>query len=339
MAEYKVAQDVEAEDKLLGPFSFRQFIYLIVVAIAIALAWGLAQIFVGLAIIPLPIILFFGALALPLRKDQPMEIYLAALASYLLKPHFRVWSPDGIEHSIEITAPKTVEESLTKDLSENEAEKRLSYLANIADTEGWSIRHATEPNPNSSMNPDQYYAAQQTPDMLDDSGGVARNFDTMITRADQQRRQQIINNMHNPQAQNLQQPQQQDQYIPPEPETTNYSSQTFFNGSAPRYNPYPNMHQSVIPPEGQTPHQQTPVPSQQITPQNREQTPDVRQVQADTSIQPAQPQESTSNNTVSTDIMNLANSNSLSIETIQHEANRLKKKEEKKDDEVFISLH
>ena len=39
MAVYKVAQDVEAEDKLLGPFSFRQFIYLIIVVIAIALAW------------------------------------------------------------------------------------------------------------------------------------------------------------------------------------------------------------------------------------------------------------------------------------------------------------
>ena len=90
MAEYKVAQDVEAEDKLLGPFSFRQFIYLIVVAIAGALAWGLAQIFVGLAIIPLPIILFFGALALPLRKDQPMEIYLAAIVSFYLKPRKRL---------------------------------------------------------------------------------------------------------------------------------------------------------------------------------------------------------------------------------------------------------
>ena len=56
MAEYTVAQDVEADDKLIGPFSFRQFIYLIVVAGASAIAWGLAQIFVVLAILPLPII-------------------------------------------------------------------------------------------------------------------------------------------------------------------------------------------------------------------------------------------------------------------------------------------
>ena len=30
MATYKVPQDVEAEDKLLGPFTFRQFIYLLI---------------------------------------------------------------------------------------------------------------------------------------------------------------------------------------------------------------------------------------------------------------------------------------------------------------------
>ena len=86
MATYKVPQDVEADDKLIGPFSFRQFIYLIIVAMAGALAWGLAQLFIGLAIIPLPVIVFFGALALPLRKDQPMEIYMAAIVSFYLKP-------------------------------------------------------------------------------------------------------------------------------------------------------------------------------------------------------------------------------------------------------------
>jgi hypothetical protein len=47
MAVYKVPQDVEAEDKLIGPFSFRQFIYLIVAALGIFLSWALSQIFSG----------------------------------------------------------------------------------------------------------------------------------------------------------------------------------------------------------------------------------------------------------------------------------------------------
>ena len=54
MATYKVPQDVEADDKLLGPFSFRQFVYLIIVAASIGIAWILAQIFIGLIIIPIP---------------------------------------------------------------------------------------------------------------------------------------------------------------------------------------------------------------------------------------------------------------------------------------------
>ena len=41
MAQYKVPQDVEADDKLIGPFSFRQFVYLLIAGGLIALAVAL----------------------------------------------------------------------------------------------------------------------------------------------------------------------------------------------------------------------------------------------------------------------------------------------------------
>ena len=84
MADYKVPQDVEADDKLLGPFTFRQLIYLFVTAGLIALAVALFKLFPLLALIPLPPILLFAVLALPLKKDQPMETYLAAVISFRL---------------------------------------------------------------------------------------------------------------------------------------------------------------------------------------------------------------------------------------------------------------
>ena len=87
MATYKVPQDVEAEDKLLGPFTFRQFIYLLISAAGIAIIFGLFQIFPLLAIIPIPFTFFFLILALPIKKDQPMEVYLASIASFYLKPN------------------------------------------------------------------------------------------------------------------------------------------------------------------------------------------------------------------------------------------------------------
>ena len=382
MAVYKVAQDVEADDKLIGPFSFRQFVYLIIVALAGALAWGLSRIFIGLAVIPLPVILFFGALALPLRKDQPMEVYLAAILSFYLKPRRRLWSPDGIESLIEITAPKVIEVQRTKDLSQSEAERRLSYLANIVDTEGWAVRHSAAPT-ESSMNSDVFFTAQQTEDVLDNNGGVAQSFNTMIAQADERRRQEMIQRMQTPQPQQtatppspqpsitpqpeLVMPQQMpivtatpplglpaaqapipvapDQFVQPtpllQPQPT-YPTVQPLPVAAPFYNPYPTIHQTVIQPLGATPQTTpTPVTSAPVPPQ---QAPPVPQAAAPitpviTGPPTVNPPESTSETVVSPDIIKLASNPDLSIETIQREADRIKKKEEAADDEIYVSLH
>lgn len=195
MAVYKVPQDVEADDKLIGPFSFRQFIYLIVVAIACAGAWGLAQVVPVLAIIPLPVILFFGALALPLRKDQPMEAYLSAVVSfYFLKSRKRFWQPDGIDSFVTIIPPKDADRILTKDLDEAEATKRLSYLADLVDTHGWAIRGAGV-TPDTSISTDLYYESQQTPDMMDNTTPAAQALTQQLSDSADERRQDAIAGM------------------------------------------------------------------------------------------------------------------------------------------------
>ncbi|MGB4762536.1 MAG: PrgI family protein [Candidatus Saccharimonas sp.] len=345
MAVYKVAQDVEADDKLLGPFSFRQFVYLIVVAIACALAYGLSRIFIPLAIIPLPVIIFFGALALPLRKDQPMEIYLAALLQYYLKPRRRFWTPDGVESLIEITAPKVVEVHRTKDITESEAERRLSYLADIADTEGWAVRHAAGYT-GSAMVSDAYFEAQQTQDVLDTTGGVAQSIGSMIDQSTERRRQEAVALMQ----QASQQPVAPQPVFTPPPVADPYAQLGQPVQSVPQlpspattanplYNPYPtNIHQSVIQPlsAGQQIAASniptaTPVPQ----PSKTVSTPSETQVQNQSQNPTTKPSEKP----LSPDIINLANNADLSIETIQREADRIQKKSEAEDGEVFISLH
>ena len=140
MAQYKVPQDVEAEDKLLGPFTFRQFIYILIAFALAGVAFLFFNIFPVLVIIPVPFIIFLLVLALPLKKDQPMETYLAAVISFYTKPHKRIWEPGEPESTIVITAPKKVEERRTKDLNGEEASRRLSFLADIVDTEGYAIK-------------------------------------------------------------------------------------------------------------------------------------------------------------------------------------------------------
>lgn len=167
MAQYKVPQDVEADDKLIGPFNFRQFIYLLIVAALIALAWALGQVFPLFAILPIPPALFLLVLALPLRKDQPMETYIAALISFYTKPNRRLWNPGQRESTIEITAPKIIEKTLTKGISEEEAGRRLSFLANVVDSEGYSIKDSIVA-PTSSPVRDEFIAeAESTPDIFE----------------------------------------------------------------------------------------------------------------------------------------------------------------------------
>lgn len=180
MAVYKVPQDVEADDKLIGPFSFRQFIYLIVVAISIAGAWGLSQLFIPLAIIPLPFIIFFSALALPLRKDQPMEAYLSAVVSfYFLKSHKRLWQPDGIDSFVTIIPPKDSEKILTKEIDETEASKRLGFLAEVVDTHGWAVRGANS-TMDTSLSKDIYYEAQAATDVMAEQSSKAQEMNRKL---------------------------------------------------------------------------------------------------------------------------------------------------------------
>lgn len=173
MAQYKVPQDVEADDKLLGPFTFRQFVYLMIMGGCIGLAFALFQVFPVLALLPAPFIIFFAALALPLKRDQPMETYLAAVIAYHLKPNKRFWFPGQRESTVKITAPKQVEQPRTRDLSGEEAGNRLSFLANVIDTEGYAVRGDLNNAPlRGAIVPTE---ADIVPDVLDYSASAAIN--------------------------------------------------------------------------------------------------------------------------------------------------------------------
>ncbi len=288
MAVYKVPQDVEADDKLIGPFSFRQFIYLIVVAIAGFIAYILSQIFIALALIPLPIMIFFGAIALPLRKDQPMELYLLALVQFYLKPKQRLWQPEGAVTMVEITAPKINEISRVKDFSSDEAINRLDYLAQVMDTRGWATRGASLPQDDASGNgtiaaqPASTAALQKVDepeDILDTKAPVAQTFDKKIDEQKIAYREEIAERIEEevkrPEAHNKHQ------------KKSGHAKSTKPEGSHKKKheNPFNSAWQESI-------------------------------------------SEKPSAETVSPDIINLANNNDFTVATLAHEAKRIREREE-----------
>ncbi|MDO4271363.1 MAG: PrgI family protein [Candidatus Saccharibacteria bacterium] len=195
MAEHMVPQNVEADDKLIGPFSFRQFVYLMIAAAAGLVAFFLGRIAIPLALIPAPIFAFFLVIALPLRKDQPTEIYLAAVIKYLFRPRVRIWKADGEQPLVEISAPIVDDTPKTKDLAGDEVSRRLSFLANLSDTQGWSTRGLNSPVNNTNLTDEFAADAINTQDVMDNSA-VSNSIDTLLDKSDQQMRANAINMMN-----------------------------------------------------------------------------------------------------------------------------------------------
>jgi hypothetical protein len=159
MAVYKVIQDVESEDKLLGPLSLKGFIYAVIAGscafiefrlflIASPLKWAFMLMFA----VPM---LLFGVLASPLGREQPTEVWLLSRVRFFIKPRKRIWDQEGLSELVTITVPKKLELHLTKDLTQTEVQSRLKTLATTLDTRGWAIKNVdvnlNDPNINANI--------------------------------------------------------------------------------------------------------------------------------------------------------------------------------------------
>lgn len=216
MATYKVIQDIEAEDKLIGPLTLRQFIYAGVTAICGYLtflvvskhAWFLAIFFV-------PVGLASAFFAWPWGRDQPTEIWALAKIRYLVKPRRRIWDQSGAKELVTITVPKKVVVNYSNGLSQTEVNSRLRALAETIDSRGWAIKNVnvnmygqpalimSEPDSDRLINvstlPRDVPAIdiQASDDILDEQNNpVAQQFDTMIAASTKAHRQQILDRLH-----------------------------------------------------------------------------------------------------------------------------------------------
>ena len=196
MATYKVIQDIEAEDKLLGPLTLKQFIFAV---IAVAFA-GMAFITVTkvgnpLVAIPfLPFIVIFGFLAAPIGRDQPTEVWLAARLRFLFVPRKRIWDQNGLKELVAITVPKKDIHIYSDSLSKKEVKSRLRALSDVIDSRGWATRNvainAYDPQP-------QYL--QQTTDRLLNQDSLPQTVPELTMGADAD----ILDATNNPTAQHF----------------------------------------------------------------------------------------------------------------------------------------
>ncbi len=215
MATYKVLQDIEAEDKFVGPLTLRQFIYAAIAALCLYLSfWALTKHVPFFLAILLPPAIVGGILAWPWSRDQPTEVWILAKIRFALKPRRRIWNQDGISQLVTITAPKHVEKHYTNELSQIEVKSRLKALAETIDSRGWAVKNvninlfappvAAAPPSNSDRLVDVSTLPQEVSnldvqpadDILDaTSNPVAQHLDQMIKASNQTHRDETLARM------------------------------------------------------------------------------------------------------------------------------------------------
>lgn len=213
MATYKLIQDVEADDKLLGPLSFKQFVYALVALFMLYISYVLFTHHAGiLDIATMPIALFAGFLAYPFGKDQPTEVWALSKLRFILKPRHRIWAQSGVKELVTITVPKKIEIQKTNGLSQNEVKSRLQALASTIDSHGWAVKNINSTyqspliddedsdrliSPSTLPQVVPEYDVPDSEDLFNDSANpIAQQFSRMLTADTSLRHRELIDNLN-----------------------------------------------------------------------------------------------------------------------------------------------
>jgi hypothetical protein len=217
MAVYKVIQDIESEDKIVGFLTLKMFVYalisgaLVYINIRFLMAGILGPLrFVFVFILFWPMLLF-AVLAAPLGREQSTEVWILAHVRFYLKPRLRIWNQSGVLELVTVTVPKRIERQLTKNLTQTEVRSRLKALATTLDSRGWAVRNvAVNLNANPSYldivepESDRLAAGSNLPqtktsaditesdDIMDaQNNSTAQHFETLMQQEDEKRKKAV----------------------------------------------------------------------------------------------------------------------------------------------------
>ena len=359
MATYKVIQDIEAEDKLLGPLSFRQFVYFFIGGFLGYLNFMMVVRGAPWALFILgPPFLFCMFFAWPWSADQSTEVWALARIRFLFKPRKRIWNQSGVKELVTITAPVKIERNYTDGLSQTEVRSRLSALADTLDSRGWAIKNSGNLGMPLNPNDDRLVAITAAPqevtdirdsdDVLDPRfNPAAYQVDRLIEDSTRNHRQKLMDMMQQPTPQ------------PAAPAQPQWFARTAAPGapvatvtpSTPALPPMPPQPTPVAVAPPTTP----PVAAAPVTPPASEAdtlpapqpkaTDNMRTLQPLATTPPPTPAvtQTTTPTPVSPDpaILTLAHNDNLNVATIAREADRSKRKNSGSlgDEEVVVSLH
>ncbi len=141
-ASYKIPQNVDLEDKILGPLTLKQFLFALAAGLATFVSFNVFYALSPVVFVILTLLIWgvAGAFIFVRPNDQPFTKFIFSFIWFATKPQRRVWKriPSLGDVTLHDASDKPVQQAGPARPSAEEARSRLQQLAHLVDTRGWS---------------------------------------------------------------------------------------------------------------------------------------------------------------------------------------------------------
>lgn len=88
--QFVIPQFIDVEDKIIGPITLKQFLFLLGVALVLFFLWYMFKLWF-VVVIGAPIVVLAIALVLGKVDGRPLSGFLKAWLNYQINPRFYIW--------------------------------------------------------------------------------------------------------------------------------------------------------------------------------------------------------------------------------------------------------
>ena len=131
--QFKVPQKIDMEDKIIGPLTMKQFVYLMVGGMILYATIKSYNVML-IAFLGVPAGLLALCLTFIKVQDQPFSKFMLSFISYSYKPKKRLWQKDWQKEGEASIIKKDVVKAPPVDLHKNIQKEELQRLSGVLDT-------------------------------------------------------------------------------------------------------------------------------------------------------------------------------------------------------------
>lgn len=131
MTQYQVPQFIDIEDRIIGPLTLKQFLYLAFAGAILFVFWFVLKFYIWI-VIALPVAALASALAFLKVNDRPFIYFFLAAIFYFMKPKLYIFGE--ISNQIKEATPKSKPAPAEIPESEKITRSKLKELALSLDT-------------------------------------------------------------------------------------------------------------------------------------------------------------------------------------------------------------